>query len=331
MPKRNPKDDDKTVTPAAGESQSEFISRCIAHYVNSGYEQDQAAAICYDAWEGKDFSGGKRMRHVRIKSGDIWEDKELDSEELFSWFKDNTKDGAVLSDITLFADVQFKSVDGDSADWVLSDMSLDRDMERVDPAGADFKHYKQNPVVLWAHDYLRPAIGKMESPKVKDGQVVGKVRFDSRDNDPFAYMVGQKVKSGIISAGSIGFKPNTVEFVEDSKDPTRLVHRKWELMEFSICNVPSNYNALAQRAETGEDMDTKAEIEALDKRIKLLETMIEKKKSYVSELLSDVTKPVISPTEGGSETSAVSAMFGANEPSGQKEPDAFDSLKGTNQ
>ena len=42
------------VTPNAGETQDEFIGRCIGVLVgNEGYEQDQAAAICYSYWDGK--------------------------------------------------------------------------------------------------------------------------------------------------------------------------------------------------------------------------------------------------------------------------------------
>lgn len=33
-----------------GESENEFISRCIGEEINGGYEQSQAAAICYSYW-----------------------------------------------------------------------------------------------------------------------------------------------------------------------------------------------------------------------------------------------------------------------------------------
>ena len=33
-----------------GEEESAFISRCIGEEVSAGYEQDQAAAICYSYW-----------------------------------------------------------------------------------------------------------------------------------------------------------------------------------------------------------------------------------------------------------------------------------------
>ncbi len=33
-----------------GETESEFISRCIGEEIGAGKEQDQAAAICYSYW-----------------------------------------------------------------------------------------------------------------------------------------------------------------------------------------------------------------------------------------------------------------------------------------
>jgi hypothetical protein len=39
-----------------GESKDEFISRCIGEEINSGYEQSQAAAICYSYWDKENMS-----------------------------------------------------------------------------------------------------------------------------------------------------------------------------------------------------------------------------------------------------------------------------------
>ena len=270
------------------------------------------------------------MQHVRIKSSEgEWVDRNMDGEEIVAWFKDNTKDGQVTNDITLFTEATFDvEKQEDQVDWVLSDMSLDRDQERVDPQGADFKNFKKNPVVLWAHDYTRPAIGKISNPKVKDGKVVGKVEFDSKDNDEFAYMVGQKVKKGFISAGSIGFKPTTVEFVEEPKDNTRLVHRKWELMEFSICNVPANINALAVRAE--EDMDSKI-VDELEAKIAALGARIAKAeadRNIYTKLFEDKREPSAEPSTVNDKVT-VDSLFGAQESSAQHQTDkAFDLMFG---
>jgi hypothetical protein len=42
------------VEPKTGESESEFIPRCIEYVVGEGKDQEQAAAICYSKWENKD-------------------------------------------------------------------------------------------------------------------------------------------------------------------------------------------------------------------------------------------------------------------------------------
>ena len=41
------------IEPNAGESQDEFIPRCIAYEINNGIDQDQAVAICYSKWDNK--------------------------------------------------------------------------------------------------------------------------------------------------------------------------------------------------------------------------------------------------------------------------------------
>lgn len=38
------------VNPNKGEKEQDFISRCISEEISAGYEQTQAAAICYSYW-----------------------------------------------------------------------------------------------------------------------------------------------------------------------------------------------------------------------------------------------------------------------------------------
>ena len=47
------------VNPKAGETQEEFISRCIGEEIGAGYSQEQAAAICYSKWDRKELSKQK--------------------------------------------------------------------------------------------------------------------------------------------------------------------------------------------------------------------------------------------------------------------------------
>ncbi len=56
------------VEPNAGESEDEFISRCIGEEINSGYPQDQAAAICYSKWkENKYNKENKNENKMKLK------------------------------------------------------------------------------------------------------------------------------------------------------------------------------------------------------------------------------------------------------------------------
>jgi hypothetical protein len=41
------------ILPKAGESQDEYIGRCVGIEINNGYESSQAAAICYDKWKNR--------------------------------------------------------------------------------------------------------------------------------------------------------------------------------------------------------------------------------------------------------------------------------------
>jgi HK97 family phage prohead protease len=136
----------------------------------------------------------------------------------------------------------------ESLPWTLSTFDLDRFRERIDPAGWDYKRYRDNPVVEWAHRYDIPAIGKIEGLAADDNGLHGLIVFNDRDYDPFGWVIGQRVKVGVIRACSVGFRVIEVEIPdkETTKDGTTLIFRKQELLEFSICNVPANPFALTK-------------------------------------------------------------------------------------
>ena len=62
------------VEPKADESKDEFISRCIGVEVGNGYDQEQAAAICYTKWD-KNFNAQVNII-VCKKCGHSWDIKD---------------------------------------------------------------------------------------------------------------------------------------------------------------------------------------------------------------------------------------------------------------
>jgi HK97 family phage prohead protease len=165
----------------------------------------------------------------------------------------------VAGDVELIASVPFASEkrkekneeSQESFMWTLTTFDLDRFGERIDPQGWDFKRFMDNPVVEWSHNYLIPAIGKIEGLAIDDSGLHGVLIFNDKSFDPFGWSIGQRVKAGVIRAGSVGFRPIEIEIPskEEGRDGTTLIFRKQELLEFSICNVPANPFALAKRNE----------------------------------------------------------------------------------
>jgi HK97 family phage prohead protease len=160
----------------------------------------------------------------------------------------------VTGELELIAPVPFRLAavtEGEASNgvaWTFSTFDLDRFGERIDPEGWDYKRYRDNPVVEWAHRYDIPAIGKADGLYTDDKGLHGLVVFNDKDYDPFGWAIGERVKAGVLRAGSVGFRPVEIEIPsrEDSKDGTTLVFRKQELLEFSICNVPANPWALVK-------------------------------------------------------------------------------------
>jgi HK97 family phage prohead protease len=161
----------------------------------------------------------------------------------------------VTGDVELIASVPFCLTADEEAThgfpWTLSTFDLDRFGERIDPHGWDFKRYMNNPIVEWAHRYDIPAIGKIEGLTIDDSGLHGLIYFNDKSFDPFGWSIGQRVKAGVIRAGSVGFRVMEIEIPskDDSRDGTSLIFRKQELLEFSICNVPANPWALAKNIE----------------------------------------------------------------------------------
>ena len=138
--------------------------------------------------------------------------------------------------------------------WTLSTYDLDRYSERIDPAGWDFSQYMKNPVIEWAHRYEIPAIGRAEGLFIDEKGLHGFIVFNDKSFDPFGWSIGERVKAGIIRAGSVGFRVLEIEIPdkETAKDGTSLIFRKQELLEFSICNVPANPFALMKSGNEKE-------------------------------------------------------------------------------
>ena len=128
----------------------------------------------------------------------------------------------------------------------------DRDGDVIVAKGWKLNHFKKNPVILWAHRYDQPPVGKAVEVKVEDGSLRMLVRFMEAAINPFAEQVFQMVKAGYLRTMSVGFLPYKVEPLTDEEKLQR-PEISWgkrifaELMESSIVPVPANPMALQGR------------------------------------------------------------------------------------
>lgn len=128
--------------------------------------------------------------------------------------------------------------------FTISTAAVDRDGDTIDPKGWDLGSYAKNPVVLWAHDYSSPPVGKAVNIKSTEHGLQADVEFLPQGLDPFADKIHDMCKAGFLNATSVGFRG--VEY-DEAQGRKGYDFKKQELLEFSIVPVPCNPEALAQR------------------------------------------------------------------------------------
>lgn len=125
-----------------------------------------------------------------------------------------------------------------------STIDLDRDGDVIQPMawanGLD--SFKQNPVLLWGHDYRIPPVGKASNVEIDSKGLKFTASFASTD---FANEVWSLYRDGFLNAFSVGFQPE--EWTErDGMDGVEFT--KAQLLEISAVPVPANPHALVERA-----------------------------------------------------------------------------------
>lgn len=151
-------------------------------------------------------------------------------------------------------------IEGERADisWITTD-SVDRDFEVMTPGGGDWKTWKKNPVVTFAHMYdalpvgrgmwvVREQKGKIDGWKAKT-QYIGKP--PTWNGDWFADAVWHMVHEKFLPGKSIGFIPLEVKEPEEKDLRGRpelasvgYIITRWLALEYAVAPVQSNPDAL---------------------------------------------------------------------------------------
>lgn len=147
---------------------------------------------------------------------------------------------------------------------LVSTITIDRDGDVLLPEGCDLTNYKKNPVVQWAHEYRELPIGKALWVKTTDEGVLSKTKYA---NTEFANDVWELKKGGFLNAYSVGFMPletitdereiETIKTEKGINGDVRQIISKWELLEYSICPIPCNPDALTLMSKSVKSKEMK--------------------------------------------------------------------------
>jgi HK97 family phage prohead protease/HK97 family phage major capsid protein len=247
--------------PHKDEAQSDFISRCMTEaYGDDAPDdrtQDQAVAMCHQAWRDKDktLQTGPRNKQDETLEPELGESEddfmdrcmdELGDEDACQaiWDDSDTPDG---DNIEESADgLKHKTHAGklNGLEFVLSDETPDRMEDIIASDGWDLSNFKKNPIALFNHKSDFP-IGRWRGLRVEDKQLRGHLQLAPEGTSPRIDEIRKLIEAGILRAVSVGFRPIEHESLDKKNPFSGHRYTKSELVETSLVSVPANPNALA--------------------------------------------------------------------------------------
>ena len=127
--------------------------------------------------------------------------------------------------------------------FVMSDATVDRYGDVIDPRGWKLSDFTRNPVALFGHDSGQP-IGVWRNVRVEGDALIGELDFLPAGRSARVDELRAFVETGMLRAVSVGFRPLKGEPIPNSpQQGTR--YTASDLVECSLVSIPANPNALA--------------------------------------------------------------------------------------
>ena len=140
--------------------------------------------------------------------------------------------------------------------FTISDETVDRDRDIISLNGWELDNFKNNPVVLFAHNSRDLPIARAVNTFKRDKKLKSKAEFTPRDLNPLGDTVRRMVEDRFLRATSVGMLPKEWEFADNEEDENRkfgINFLKQELLEWSIVPIPANPSALIDAHAAGID------------------------------------------------------------------------------
>lgn len=181
----------------------------------------------------------------------------------------------------MYTKAQIKEKDNESFTAIASSEAEDRHGEVVEVKGWDLKNFKNNPILLFMHDHMKP-IGKATRIWVDKSGSKPLLKFKGVISDATEYgrAAKQLMAEDILKTFSVGFRPLEME-------GNRI--QKSELFEISLVSVPANPEARLLAAKSLEGFDdavVKEFTEEKDETIARLQSELQKTNEIAEKALA---------------------------------------------
>lgn len=140
---------------------------------------------------------------------------------------------------------------GNRLTFVLSDATVDRYGDTIDPNGWDLRAFKSNPIALFGHDSSFP-IGRWDNLRVENGQLLGDLEPAQKGTSARIDEIISLVEQDILRTVSVGFRP--IEY--EPRKQGGIHYKRQEMLETSVVGVPANPAALAVAKSMNLSADT---------------------------------------------------------------------------
>ena len=147
-----------------------------------------------------------------------------------------------------------------SDDGTITAVASTPDPDRMDDVVAPswkLDDFRRSPVIMHAHDYEGPVVGKAVEIDLVGDTLMMRVKFDEHESNPLGQRLANQYREGFMSAFSVGFAPGKVtprsQLPEDhpaySEKSAGSYMEQNSLLEVSAVAIGANQHALAVRAK----------------------------------------------------------------------------------
>ncbi|HVG51645.1 MAG TPA: phage major capsid protein [Xanthobacteraceae bacterium] len=231
--------------PHAGESQSDFMARCVPD-MKEGRSQDQAVAACLSMFRDRDKKAVPEDGETRAEFMDRCL-SETGDEDACALAWDERSATAIVHKTHVSP--------GHGMEFILSDATPDRMGDVIEAEGWNLKNFLLNPVALFNHHADFP-IGKWQNLRIENGKLRGHLQLAPEGTSPRIDEIRRLVEADILRATSVGFLPIASEPL--AKGSRGMRFKQTELLETSLVSIPANPNALAVAKSLNISSETRA-------------------------------------------------------------------------